>query len=179
MRSPTRLTCHKGPAQQRGVAAVEFALVIFILLLAVAGIIEFGRAFWYYNALAKATRDGARFLAVAPITELAPRATGSSTNCPPEGGTVRNLVFCAVTDANVSDFDITNNVGVQCRYAGGEWTACVPGTQAGPFPEYVRVAITNYQITIGGIFPFFLPTGDGTTSWVAPLAPHTTMRYQR
>jgi Flp pilus assembly protein TadG len=51
-----------GPARQRGVAAVELALVIIPLLLLVFGVSEFGRAIYQYNTLAKATRDAARFL---------------------------------------------------------------------------------------------------------------------
>lgn len=48
--------------KQRGVAAVEFALLIIPMLLMVFGITEYGRAMYQYNTLVKATRDGARFL---------------------------------------------------------------------------------------------------------------------
>jgi Flp pilus assembly protein TadG len=47
---------------QRGVAAVEFALVLIPMLLMVFGITEFGRAIYYYNSLARATRDATRYL---------------------------------------------------------------------------------------------------------------------
>ena len=39
---------------QRGAVAVEFAFVTIVILMMTAGIVEFGRAFWYYNALDKA-----------------------------------------------------------------------------------------------------------------------------
>jgi Flp pilus assembly protein TadG len=55
-------TAAAGPARQRGVAAVELALVIIPLLLLVFGVSEFGRAIFQYNTLAKATRGAARFL---------------------------------------------------------------------------------------------------------------------
>lgn len=48
---------------QRGVAAIEFALVLLFLIPLAFGITELGRAFYQYNTLAKATRDGARVLA--------------------------------------------------------------------------------------------------------------------
>jgi Flp pilus assembly protein TadG len=48
--------------RQRGVAAVELGLIIVPLLLLTFGVTEFGRAFYQYNALAKATRDATRFL---------------------------------------------------------------------------------------------------------------------
>lgn len=50
--------------KQRGLAAVELGLLVFPLVLLVFGITECGRAVYQYNALAKATRDAARFLSV-------------------------------------------------------------------------------------------------------------------
>jgi Flp pilus assembly protein TadG len=49
-------------SRQRGVAAVEFGIVLIPLVLLAFGITELGRAFFQYNTLAKATRDAARFL---------------------------------------------------------------------------------------------------------------------
>jgi len=46
----------------RGVAAVEFAIVLIPLLLLGFGITEFGRAIYSYNTLTKAVRDSARYL---------------------------------------------------------------------------------------------------------------------
>jgi Flp pilus assembly protein TadG len=48
--------------KQRGVALVELALTIGILLTIVFGITEFGRAIYQYDTLAKAARDAARYL---------------------------------------------------------------------------------------------------------------------
>lgn len=48
---------------QRGVAVVEFALVLPFLLLLSFTTTEFGRALWQYNVLTKSVRDGARYLA--------------------------------------------------------------------------------------------------------------------
>lgn len=46
----------------RGVAAVEFALLLIPLVLLVFGVAEFGRALFQYNTLVKAVRDSARML---------------------------------------------------------------------------------------------------------------------
>jgi Flp pilus assembly protein TadG len=45
------------------VAAVEFAILLPVLLLIVFGITEFGRALYNYNTLVKAARDAARYYA--------------------------------------------------------------------------------------------------------------------
>jgi hypothetical protein len=52
---------------QRGVAAVEFGILIIPLTLMLFGLSEYGRAIYQYNTLVKATRDATRYLtAVAP-----------------------------------------------------------------------------------------------------------------
>ena len=47
---------------QKGVAAVEFALVLIPMLLLAFGVVEYGRALYQYNALVKTVRDGVRLL---------------------------------------------------------------------------------------------------------------------
>jgi hypothetical protein len=142
---------------QSGVAAVEFALVIILLLIIVAGVIEFGRAFWYYDALTKATRDGARFMSGVSTADI-----GDSV------ADAEDLVIDAANAANVPGFD-RGNVVVTCDDA-----PCTNGAA----PEVVRVEITGYEVTIGGWIPIFLPTG-GLTSFTRELAPATTMRYMQ
>jgi Flp pilus assembly protein TadG len=51
-------------ARQRGVAAIEFAVLITLLLVIVIGIVEYGRALYYYNTIAKATRDATRLMSM-------------------------------------------------------------------------------------------------------------------
>ncbi|MDC7703999.1 TadE/TadG family type IV pilus assembly protein [Vogesella indigofera] len=49
-------------SRQQGVAAVEMAILLMPLIFIVFGITEFGRAFYQYNTVLKATRDAARYL---------------------------------------------------------------------------------------------------------------------
>jgi Flp pilus assembly protein TadG len=79
---------------ERGQAVVEFALIVPILLLIVMGILDFGRVFYTYEALANAAREGARFCALHPgdangtkarvAGELGGRVTPdlAATSCP-------------------------------------------------------------------------------------------------
>lgn len=60
----------KTPA--RGVALVEFALVLPLLLVLAMVITEFGHALYLYNGAVKAARNAARYLAMqAPRTHVA------------------------------------------------------------------------------------------------------------
>lgn len=57
--------------RQRGVAAVEFGILIIPLTLMLFGLTEYGRAIYQYNTLVKATRDATRYLStVAPGSDL-------------------------------------------------------------------------------------------------------------
>ncbi len=145
--------------RQGGVAAVELAFLLVLLLLIAAGIFEFGRAFWYYNALAKATRDGARALSLAPAANLGSVGVGQ----------VQARVVAVANAANLHPALAAANVEVVC-----DGSSCADGSA----PTQVRVAISGYRIDIGGIFPFFSPATYAPTRFSGvPLAPHTTMRY--
>jgi len=50
--------------KQQGVAMLELAICLPLLMTLVFGITEFGRAMFLYDTLAKSARDAARFLAV-------------------------------------------------------------------------------------------------------------------
>lgn len=154
--------------RERGVAAVEFALVIALLLLIVAGIFEFGRAFWYYDALAKATRDAARYLSTA-----SPLDSGAESNAKDIVAQAACAAGLPVPGLNKPEceegepaFDRDDNVEITVTYLNS-------------VPDYVTVAIIDYNLDIGGIIPFFTPVipAGGVASYATTLGPRTTMRY--
>jgi hypothetical protein len=155
---------------ESGVAVVEFAIVITLLLIIVAGVVEFGRAFWYYDALTKATRDGARFLSNVPVDNIPSLASGTEPeNCSnPYTPAAKTLVYCAAKEAKVLGFSV-GNVDVLCDDA-----KCEVGMDP---PVYVTVRIINYKVTIGELIPFV--TWAGVANWTVNLSPETTMRYMK
>jgi hypothetical protein len=58
---------HRFRRDEQGVQLVEVAIVIPILLILFAAVAEFGRYFYEYTTLAKAARDGGRFMAAKTI----------------------------------------------------------------------------------------------------------------
>jgi uncharacterized protein (UPF0333 family) len=98
------------PSHQRGVAAVEFSLVLplFVLLLAVT--LYFGRVFWHYTVAQKAAHDAVILLANATKADIvaskpdlsnievanlaAAVATDEIAELNPGGGPPRVEVYC-------------------------------------------------------------------------------------
>jgi Flp pilus assembly protein TadG len=79
-------------ASERGAAAVEFALLLPVLLMLVLGTIEFGRAYNAQITLTNAARDGVRVMAIANDPAAAKTAATSAA------ASVSNTI----TDSNVA-----------------------------------------------------------------------------
>lgn len=158
-REPSPLT----PVRLRhdGAAAVEFAIVLGLLILILGGIFEVGRALMQYDALAKATRDGARWISRAPPANFSSAFQTISQNGP------NNFVL---TDAAAAGVQITAaNITVTC-IPGCSGVTVDPST----WPTYVKVQIAK-QITIGEVIPVAL--FGGPASYSTTVTPSTTMAY--
>lgn len=151
--------------QQVGVAAVEFAFVIVIMLLIMAGVVEFGRTFWYADALTKATRDGARMMSTWEASDISNGVTK-----------VQDRVIAVAAAANVSPALVNANVTVQCDTPPPASPFSFGACSSGTAPANVRVSITGFTINLGAWFPFIGPDGLISFSNIS-LSPHTTMRY--
>lgn len=67
-------THFRAPSRQRGVAAVELAIIIPILVALLAVPFYFGRVFWHYSVAEKAAHDVALYLSSIPVTEMKSQA---------------------------------------------------------------------------------------------------------
>lgn len=68
----SRSGSHSGT--QRGVAAVEFAIVAALFFTLLIGVMEMGRVLFYWNTATEATRLGARIAVVCDIGDSAIKA---------------------------------------------------------------------------------------------------------
>ncbi|MGT2454948.1 TadE/TadG family type IV pilus assembly protein [Cupriavidus basilensis] len=64
--------------RQKGVALVELAITLSLLLAITFAITEFGRAIYTYNTLAKSTRDAARYLSTQAAGNAAAQTTATN-----------------------------------------------------------------------------------------------------
>lgn len=139
---------------------MELALVLGLLLLLAAGIVEFGRALWYYDALAKGTRDAARYMSTVPVDLL--------QNSRDEA---QSIVVAAGATARVPDVG-AGNVTVACDTPAN---ANCSGLAKASDVRTITVSV-SYPMVLGEWIPF-MPVAADATSFSITLSPHTTMRY--
>jgi Flp pilus assembly protein TadG len=147
-----------GPGVQRGVAMVEFAITLPLLLLLLFGIAEFGRMLYQYNSLQQASRDAARYVA------------GQAWNA--TLGKVELSGNLLSQTKNVAVFGVPANPNGYLAVVPGLTAADVSVTDAGG--NHVQVTITHtFQPVIGNAIPGFLGNGIALT---VPLVATTVMR---
>jgi Flp pilus assembly pilin Flp len=115
----TRNRLHR---EEKGAAAVEFAIVATLFFMLVFGTIDFGFAFHSWNNAVNAAREGARTAAVDP----------NVTN-------ITNRVRTASSTLDQSKLTIS----VLCSRSGGAFSAC-PAGASWLEGDIVRI-IVNYQ----------------------------------
>ena len=125
-------------AFQRGVAAVEAALLLVPLVILALGIAEGGRVVYQYNTVAKSTRDAARYLST-----VEPGTGHAVARCLAVSGT-RDCSSAALvpglTVAHVSICDATN-----CAATHRNVLANGNGAPATGVMNLVTVTVSGYQ----------------------------------
>ena len=157
-RATRRASISRLSRSERGIQLAELAIVIPIFTLLFAATAEFGRYFYEYTSLAKATRVGARYLANAKLSS-------ENDTC------AKNLVVfgnCAGSGEPILPRLATNNITITKRNSLGQVvTVGVPAT--------VTVEITGYQhqslFNLGGLLK------NDTFSMDIDVKPSITMRY--
>ena len=124
--------------RQKGVAAVELALIMVPMLVLCFGVVEVGRALNYYNGLVKATRGAARYLTVQNLNNMTP-----ATKTAGQSLAVCGKTSCASTDPKlVPGLDSLSQVTV----------TLYPSVSTG------QGSVSLVSVTISGVtFTSFLP----------------------
>lgn len=137
--------------RQRGVAAVEFALVLLPLLIIAFGAVEYGRAIYHYNTLVKSTRSAVRWASLAPSTSAGYATLVTQAKCLAVYGTTDcsgNPLAPSLTLTNVELCDQSN------------WSDCTGSTQSafkdvplsgGSNMNLVAVRISGYNYSFLGL----------------------------
>ncbi len=98
---------------ERGASAVEFALIVPLLVLLVLGIAEFGHAFQVQGTLSAAAREGARAMALQNDPAAARTAARNAASALSPSLTNAQI---AITPASCPTTGVTANVRVTISY---------------------------------------------------------------
>jgi len=94
---------------EKGSTLVEYAIGATVFLMAVFGVLEFGRALWTHNALTDAARRGARYAVLHAPND--PGVKNVVVYGDPVGGTqplLPNMTTDNVTVTYTSDFSVSS-----------------------------------------------------------------------
>jgi len=145
--------------RQRGIAAVELALLLTGSLLIVPCMLLFGRVFWEYTVLQKAVHDGTRYLASIPASDM----TNASAYFAARAA-ARHIVLDAIVAGGLAALPDPELIQV----------ACVPNCGSAALPDTIRLTVdlsvsdAQYGDSFTGAF---LPP-DGFV-----ISANVTMRY--
>lgn len=107
---------------QRGVAAVELALILVLSFFLLPVLFLFARVFYHYNVLKQATQDAANYMASVPRIELMTSAGMSAARARSE-----NMVMAAIAEAGITPPEELE-IEVRCNN-GGLCLSSVPVTE--------------------------------------------------
>jgi Flp pilus assembly protein TadG len=137
---------HARLRQERGTAAVEFALVLPLLLLIVFGTIDFGIAFANFEGVRGGTREAARLGVVDDLTSAPSCNINGATVTPPANPTspsdATNALVCLTKDRVGLDGSVTKvKLAITGQAIGDELQVCAS------FPV---TALTGYTVPFLG-----------------------------
>jgi len=119
--------------REAGTALMELALAIFLLLTALTGVMEFGRAFYFAAEVANAARAGVQWAAINP---------GHPNNL--------SAMQTAATNDAIDMTNVKATASEFCECDDGSSVDCVTGTCAsGTVRTYVRVITSAPYKTLG------------------------------
>lgn len=147
------------PSRQRGVAAVELAIILPILVLLLAVPFYFGRVFWHYTVAEKAAHDAALYLSSIPVTEMKSQARIAAVV-----DVAHQIYDLEVAELNPGIYPPTSTFLCGTFVCGG---LSVPDTvrvavQMRVFDDFLNLLTTDYTDEEGGI----VLTADVTLPYV-------------
>lgn len=131
---PRRLAW-RSPRRQRGVAAVEYAIVLLPLLIIAFGAAEYGRAIYQFNTLAKSVRSAVRLVSATSAISPGYATVVNQAKCMAVYGNSACTGTALAPDLSVSHVKVCDKVN---------WSDC-PGTSQ---TDYGAVAISTGTIDL-------------------------------
>lgn len=133
--------------EDRGDSLVEFALISFMFVIVLSGVVEIGRMVLVYNTIANAAREGTRYAIVHGADQtVSPSGPGNPCTCPNVQTVVKNFASAGLVNTSALTITVT--------YPNGSNTAGSP----------VAVKVLYTYDPFVGFFGSILNTTLGSTS---------------
>ncbi|WP_317203798.1 pilus assembly protein [Janthinobacterium sp.] len=94
---------------QDGVAAVELAFLLPVVVLLMATLLLAGQMYWHYTVLQHAVHDAARYMATLPPAEISDATTGDGA-----AQAARAMVLAGVANAGLYAAPVASQINVLC-----------------------------------------------------------------
>jgi Flp pilus assembly protein TadG len=131
--------------KEQGQALVEFAAVLIILMIVMAGLLDLGRAFFVYMSLRDAAQEGATYASINPGDTTGIINRVRTTSVKPVNMADTNLV--KVTPTLLGAPCAGNGVEVLVEYPNFQITTPLLGTILGSQSIALRARITDTILT--------------------------------
>lgn len=144
---------------ERGATAVEFAILLPVMLVVFAAIVEGSRIYWNYQSAVAGVRDASRFLARTTNADICGGATNLTATVIPGGaatanGIIQRNVGTGATNIFPSAVTVTN--------VSATFTCPDYNLRTDPTPVARVDATVNVAMPFGTLFEFFGPRGTAT-----------------
>ncbi len=136
---------------QAGASAVEFAILLPVMMVVFAGIVEGSRIYWNYQSAVSGVRDASRFLARTTNSDICGGTASVSETTLPGGVAVATPIIAGTMrdEQNLfpSGVTVTN---IQVVYTCPDY-----GLRVSPTPVARVNATVNIALPFGTLFNFF------------------------
>ncbi len=140
-----------------GQTIIEFALILLLVVSLLFGITEFGRAWFYSNALENGVRAGARYAAALP------NGTSFETS-------VKSYTFAQITSAIPRGDMTTDYINISAYGSTPPYSPRTTFDDLSAGDAVTVIAHYDFTVLTGSIIPFF--------SGTKVLTKKATMRYE-
>lgn len=142
---------------ERGATAVEFAVLLPVMLVVFAAIVEGSRIYWNYQAAVSGVRDAARFIARTTDADLCGGAANASPSTLTGGAATANAIISNTMQDEQGLFpQAVTLTGVTATFTCPDYNL-----RTDPTPVARVQATVNIQLPFGTLFE--LLSGQDTT----------------
>ena len=153
-------TRHRGSHAERGAAAVEFAIVLVVLLLIIFAIIDFGRLLFVSQSMKAASREAARTASIRDTTWGT--ITTAGTNAGASAAALAGGTLSLTNSRNITD---------------ATYRLCTQAANSNPTGSNSQATGSPITVTATTGFRWFTPVGIFSSN-VNSVSADTTMRCE-